>query len=142
MQYSFDLSASKPIDFRDSKWAMGRDGSEVRNISISRERDCSPMMVYAVHHELKLMRFAWQNLQANTLILQTERMNSKIASQRYSKTLKMKALRSIHTYFLNHFGHKNSKQQADTLYRFMVSRKFLTQWVKEWESNINYYQKI
>ena len=59
MQYSFDLSASKPIDFRDSKWAMGRDESEIRNISIPRERDCSPMMVYAVHHELKLMRFAW-----------------------------------------------------------------------------------
>lgn len=67
MQYSYDLSASKPIDFRDSKWAIVKDETEERDKH--RERECSPMMVYAVHHELKLMRFAWQNLQANTLIL-------------------------------------------------------------------------
>ena len=100
------------------------------------------MMVYAVHHELKLMRFAWQNLQANTLIIQTERMNLKIAVQRYSKTLKMKALRSIHTYFLNHFGNKYRKGQADILYRYMVSRKFLTKWVIEWESSLRYNIKV
>lgn len=69
-------------------------------------------------------------------------MNNKIAVQRYAKSLKMKALRSIHTYFLSNFGHKNSKKQADTLYRFMATKKFFTKWIQEWEVNLTYKHKI
>lgn len=77
LQYSNDFSASKPIAFRDSKWAMGRDDSEIRSQSM--EREYSPNVVYVIHHELKLMRFVWQNLQANALINQTDKMNNRIA---------------------------------------------------------------
>ena len=65
---------------------------------------------------------------------QTERLNHRIAKQRYIKQLKMKALRSLHTFFLNHFGHKNSKKQADTLYRYFLTKKVLQVWQEEWRT--------
>ena len=58
------------------------------------------------------MRKAIECLQQHTMAKKSERINYKISKARYVGSLQIKALRSIHTYFLNHFGHKNSKIQA------------------------------
>ena len=54
----------------------------------------------------------------------------------------MKALRSLHTFFLNHFGHKNSKKQADTLYRYFLTKKVLQVWQEEWRTQSAHNLKI
>lgn len=47
------------------------------------------------------------------------------------KSLKTKALRAIHMNYLNHFGHRNANQQAATLSKYLISRKYLTTWMSE-----------
>ena len=66
------------------------------------------MLAHALHYEVNLIRKAFQVIQATSLINQTERLNYKISKQRYIKSLKTKALRAIHTNYLNHFGHRNA----------------------------------
>ena len=68
------------------------------------------MLVHALHYEVKLMRKAFQVIQANSLINQTQRLNYKISKQRYIKSLKMKALRAIHTHMINHYGYNNANR--------------------------------
>lgn len=72
------------------------------------------MLVYALHYEVKLMRKAFQVIQANSLINQTAKLNYKISKQRYLKSLKIKALRSILTNYINHYGHRSANEQAAT----------------------------
>ena len=61
--------------------------------------------------------------------IQSKRLNKRISSQKYIKSLKGKAFKAIYEHFLKHFGHKNSKIQADTLKNYQMSRKFLVKWV-------------
>lgn len=106
---SFALSASKPF-LRTQSTRLSR--SPVRKRDGSPLSNSSQLLVYALHYEYKLMRKAVAALQQNAISKKSERINYKISKQRYVRSLQIKALRSIHTYFLNHFGHKNSKIQA------------------------------
>jgi hypothetical protein len=100
------------------------------------------MLVYALHYEVKLMRKAFQVIQANSLINQTQKLNYKISKQRYLKSLKLKALRAIHTNFINHYGHKNANVQAATLSDYLTSRKYLTLWIEKYRQVHDNRRKI
>lgn len=41
--------------------------------------------------------------------IQAKRLNKRIANQKYIKAIKGRAFKAIGEYFLQHFGHKNSK---------------------------------
>ena len=113
--------------------------SELEAVSI---KDTSQMLVYALHYEVKLMRKAFQVIQANSLINQTQKLNYKISKQRYLKSLKTKALRSLHHYYINHFGNATRNQQAATLSRYLLSRKYLSIWLQEYRRYARYREAI
>lgn len=54
----------------------------------------------------------------------------------------MKALRSIHTHMINHYGFANANQQARTLSRFLISRKFLTIWMSRFREQVRHRAAI
>ena len=104
--------------------------------------EASQMLSYALHYEVKLMRKAFQQLHSHNLTLQTEKLNYKISKQRYVKSLKLKALRAMHGHFLAHFGHKNAKEQANTLQRYLMSRKFLNIWMQQKQTSQMHRGKV